>query len=218
MNHFTDLGNERKIFFNCIEYAKIIFNCNMIIHQHTLLSEDIFEKEFVCNLDKCKGACCVEGEYGAPITEKEIKTLEKDLKNILPFLSEKGRNAIEKNGIWEKDKYGDIVTTCMSSGECNFAVYDGKGILGCGIEKAFRAGKTKFQKPVSCHLYPIRITNVAEFEALNYHKWEVCKPACTLGKKLGVPVYKFLKEALIRKYGKEWYNELEEIAEALKEE
>jgi len=188
----------------------------MIIHHNTLVSEDIFEKDFVCNLEKCKGACCVEGEYGAPITEEEIKIIKKDFKKISPFLSEKGRKEIEKKGIWEKDKEDDIVTTCLKTGECNFSVYDEKGILGCGIEKAWKAGKTKFRKPVSCHLYPIRITQLANYEAINYHRWDICKPACTLGKKLDVPVYKFLKEALIRKYGEDWYNELDEIATALK--
>ena len=184
----------------------------MIIHQNTLISEDIFEKNFICNLEKCKGACCVEGESGAPITEDEIKILEKELKNIRPFLSEAGKQAIAKFGVWEKDKEGDTVTTCLSTGECNFSVYE-NGILGCGIEKAFKAGKTDFRKPISCHLYPIRITKVAEYDALNYNRWDVCKPACALGNKLHVPVYKFLKEALIRHYGATWYHELEEIAE-----
>ncbi len=186
----------------------------MIIHHKTLISEDVIEKNFICDIEKCKGACCVEGEFGAPITEEEIKIIEAEFDNIKPFLSDKGLKEIEKNGIWEKDRDGDIVTTCRKSGECNFSSYDEKGILGCAIEKAWKAGSTTFRKPISCHLYPIRITELADYDALNYHKWDVCKPACKLGNKHKMPIYKFLKDALIRKYGEEWYNELDEVCEA----
>lgn len=185
----------------------------MIIHQNTLISEDIFEKNFICNLDKCKGACCVEGEFGAPVTEEEIVLLQEELESIKPFLTEKGIKAIEKHGVWEKDSDGDLVTTCLPSGECNFSIYD-NGILGCGIEKAWKEGKTRFRKPISCHLYPIRVSDVGEYEALNYNKWSICKPACALGDKHQVPIYVFLKDALIRKYGETWYTELAEIADA----
>ena len=185
----------------------------MIIHQNTLISEDIFEKNFICNLEKCKGACCVEGEFGAPLSKKETKILKKEFNNIHPFLAEGGRIAIEKHGVSEKDKEGDTVTTCLPTGECNFSIYE-NGILGCGIEKAYKEGKTDFRKPISCHLYPIRITQVGDYEALNYNRWEICKPACALGNKQHVPIYKFLKDALIRKYGEIWYAELEEIAAA----
>ncbi len=186
----------------------------MIIHGKALISEDLLEKHFICNLEKCKGACCVEGEFGAPLEQEEIAILENELDNIKPFLSEKGRKAIARHGVWEKDSEGDIVTTCLPSGECNFSIYDKNGILGCGIEQAWKEGKTGFRKPISCHLYPIRLTKLPDYEALNYHRWEICKPACALGKKHEVPVFKFLKDALIRKFGKAWYSGLEAIAAA----
>jgi hypothetical protein len=189
----------------------------MIIHQNTLISEDIIENNFICNLEKCKGACCVEGEFGAPLEEEEIKILESEFENIKPFLSDAGIKAIRKNGVWEKARDGDIVTTCLPNGQCNFSTYE-NGILGCGIEKAFKEGKTTFRKPISCHLYPIRITKVAEFDALNYSRWDICKPACNLGNKHKLPIYKFLKEALIRKYGEDWYTELELICDAYLEQ
>jgi hypothetical protein len=189
----------------------------MIIHRDTLISEDLLEKHFICNLEKCKGACCVEGEFGAPLTEAEITLLQAELEQIKPYLSKEGQQALDKYGVWEKDSEGDLVTTCLPSGECNFSIYD-NGILGCGIEKAWKEGKTTFRKPVSCHLYPIRVSQVGDYEALNYSRWEICKPACTLGNKHQVPIYKFLKEALIRKYGENWYKELEELAGAYLEQ
>lgn len=185
----------------------------MIIHRDTLISEDLLEKNFICNLKKCKGACCVEGEFGAPLSEHEIGILQAELEHIKPYLSPKGQHALDKHGVWEKDSDGDLVTTCLPSGECNFSIYD-NGILACGIEKAWKEGKTTFRKPISCHLYPIRISQVGDYEALNYNRWDICKPACTLGNKHQVPIYKFLKESLIRKYGEDWYSELEALAEA----
>lgn len=188
----------------------------MIIHNDTLVSEDIFEKNFICNLSKCKGACCVEGDQGAPITEAEIEAIGKNLEQIKPYLTPLSLKAIEEKGFWETDPEGDLVTTCLPTGECNFSVYT-DGILGCGMEQAWKDEKSTFRKPISCHLYPIRVSNVGEYEALNYHKWDVCKPACKLGDEHKVPVYKFLKDALVRKYGEPWYNELEDIAQALGE-
>lgn len=185
----------------------------MIIHEQTLLSEDLFEKHFICDLQQCKGACCVEGDFGAPLDEAEIDVLQKELSNLKPFLTQEGLDVIAQKGIWERDKDGDLVTTCLPSGECVFAIRE-NGILGCGIEKAWKQGATNFQKPVSCHLYPIRINKVGDYDALNYHKWDVCKPACKLGEAHKVPVYKFLKAPLMRMYGEAWYNELDEIAQA----
>lgn len=188
----------------------------MIIHEQTLLSEDLFEKQFICDLQRCKGACCVEGDFGAPLNEDEIALLEQELTALQPFLTDEGLEVIAEKGVWERDKDGDLVTTCLPTGECVFAINE-QGILGCGIEKAWRNKATNFQKPISCHLYPIRINNVGEYDALNYHKWGVCKPACELGEAHQMPVYKFLRGPLIRKYGEEWFNELEEIAEAYKQ-
>lgn len=188
----------------------------MIIHENTLLSEDLFEKKFICDLNACKGACCVEGDFGAPITEKDEAILQDILPSITPYLSAEGLKVIEEKGISELDKDGDLVTTCLPSGECVFAVYD-SGILSCGIERAWKDGAITYQKPLSCHLYPIRINQVGDYEALNYHKWEICKPACSLGEKHQVPVYKFLQAPLERAYGKAWFTELEAIAEAYNE-
>lgn len=188
----------------------------MIIHENTLLSEDLFDKHFICDLNACKGACCVEGDYGAPITPEDIAILDEIVPLIKPFLSADGLMVINSRGVSEVDKDGDLVTTCLPTGECSFAVYE-NGILSCGIEKAWKAGVIDYQKPLSCHLYPIRVNRVGDYDALNYHKWDVCKPACEMGKQHQVPVFKFLKVPLIRAYGQSWYNELEGIAEALSE-
>lgn len=185
----------------------------MIIHEQTLISEDLFEKQFICNLSKCKGACCVEGEQGAPLNKAEIELIAQDLEAIKPYLTSQSLEAIDEKGFWETDPEGDLVTTCLPTGECNFSRYE-NGILSCGMEQAWKDGKTTFRKPISCHLYPIRVSQVGEYEALNYHRWEVCKPACELGKEKGVAVYEFLKDALIRKYGEEWYKELDAIGKA----
>lgn len=186
----------------------------MIIHEPALISEDILEKHFVCDLERCKGACCVEGDSGAPLLESERDILIRQLDRIIPFLPVEAVNLTKEKGIWEKDKDGELVTNCLPDGTCCFAMRNYEGLLKCGIEEAFNAGATTAQKPLSCHLYPIRVKRVGEYEALNYHRWDICKPACSLGEKHRVPLYKFLKTALIRKFGREWYNELEEIGEA----
>ena len=184
----------------------------MIEHRGTLISEDLFEKRFVCDLNACKGACCVAGESGAPLTQDEAELLKELWPKIKPYIPEKGRRAIEADGVSEVDDDGDLVTTLVEGrGECAFTVFDEKGIALCGVEKAWRAGAIPFRKPLSCHLYPIRVVKLADHDGLNYHKWPICKPACECGAKLDVPVYRFLKDALIRAYGEEWYAELEEI-------
>ncbi len=183
-----------------------------------LVSDDVIEKEFVCNLDKCKGACCVEGDYGAPLEEDELAILKKVYPKVKPYLSKEGIAAIEAQGTHVLDEDGDLSTPTIGGRECAYAIYDEKNILKCGIEQAHKDGKIDWKKPISCHLYPIRITKKKNFEALNYHKWSICSPACSLGKELHVPVYKFLKEPLIRKYGKAWYNELEQVIEAYEKE
>lgn len=190
----------------------------MILLENTIVSEDILEKNFICNLSACKGACCIEGDSGAPITQDELEILEAELQNIKPYLTSVSLSAIKTQNFWEKDTDGDLVTTCLPTGECNFSLRDEAGMLKCGIEQAYRDGKASIQKPLSCHLYPIRISNVGEFEALNYHRWDICKPACKLGEENQVAVYQFLKEPLIRKFGTDWYNELNEIAKQWKAE
>lgn len=173
-----------------------------------LVSDDVREKEFVCNLDKCKGACCIEGDFGAPLDEDELPILEEIYPKVKPYLSKEAIKVIEKEGTHTTDEDGDLVTPVIDGRECVYAIYDKKGILKCGIEQAYLDGKIKWKKPISCHLYPIRITKKKDFEALNYHKWHICSPACALGKELQVPVYKFLKDPLIRKYGEAWYEDL----------
>lgn len=186
----------------------------MIKVGEVLVSDDIKEKEFVCNLDKCKGACCVEGDYGAPLEESELKILEEIYPKVKPYLSEAGRKVVEKEGVYTVDDDGEYCTPIIDGRECVYAIYDKKGILKCGIEQAYYDGKIAWKKPISCHLYPIRVSSKKSFEALNYHKWHICSPACALGKELQVPVYRFLKEPLIRKYGQAWYEELVSLIEA----
>ena len=186
----------------------------MLIVGDTLISEDILEKAFVCDLAACKGACCIEGDAGAPLEDFEIGILEEELMNVLPFLPESGRTALQNEGAFTIDSDGDLVTPLVDGKHCAYTVFDNQGIAGCGIEKAWLAGKSAFRKPVSCHLYPIRVQKLKDREALNYHKWDVCAPACACGAKLKVPVYVFLKEALIRAYGETWYALLSETAEA----
>lgn len=180
----------------------------MIRVGNILVSEDIADNEFVCNLEKCKGACCVEGELGAPLEEEELEILKSIYEDVKPFLTPEGIKAIEEQGLFILDEDGDYSTPTIGGRECAYAVYDEKDILQCGIERAFNAGKVNWRKPISCHLYPIRILKKRNLEALNYHRWEICSPACELGKQLKVPVYRFLKDALIRKYGETWYAEL----------
>ncbi len=180
----------------------------MILIGNTVISEDIKDKNFVCNLDKCKGACCVEGDLGAPLTSAELPVMDEIYEKVKPYLSKKGIEAIEEQGTYIKDWEDDYSTTTINEKECAYAIYDDKNILKCGIEQAYNDGKIDFMKPISCHLYPIRITEYDQYDALNYDRWEICNPACDFGEKLGVPIYKFVKDALIRKYGEAWYKEL----------
>ena len=174
----------------------------MIVVGNTIISDDIKEEYFTCDLDKCKGGCCVEGDLGAPLTLDELEELEEAYPGVKPFLSDEGRKAIEEQGCYIKDFEGDFSTPTVNGKECAYAIYDQKGILKCGIEVAFQAGKTEFQKPISCHLYPIRITKYDDYEAINYDQWHICSHACSLGQALKKPLYEFLKDPLIRKYGR----------------
>ena len=183
----------------------------MIIIENTCLSDDIIDQHFVCDLKKCKGACCVEGDSGAPLEIEELPILEDIYEKVAPYLPEVAKKVIAEKGLYEVDEEGDFCTTTIQNRECVFAYYDENQTLGCAIEKAYKEGKINFQKPVSCHLYPIRVTKTKELLLANYHRWDICKEACTLGTKLQVPLYKFLKEPLIRKFGDKWYRELEQI-------
>ena len=184
----------------------------MIVIDNTIISEDIRDIRFCCDLKKCKGDCCVEGDAGAPLEEEEISLLEDFIDEIKPYMTNDGIKVIESNGIFDYDENGEYVTSLINNRECAY-VYFEDDITRCAIEKAFEEGKINFQKPVSCHLYPIRITKHKDFEAVNYHKWYICQSACTLGKDINLPLYKFLKEPLVRKYGEEWYLKLVEKIE-----
>jgi len=186
----------------------------VIIHQNQLISEDVLEKQFVCNLSKCKGACCIEGDAGAPVSREEMEILKQELPAIRPFMEQKQLDWVDEKGFAILDEDDEFVTECLPTGECVFVVREESGLLSCAIEQAWKAGKTTFRKPISCHLYPIRILKLGEFEALNYHRWDICKDACSLGNELKVPVYRFLKDSLIRRFGEAWYKELEAIAQA----
>ncbi len=189
----------------------------MIIIGDTLISEDLFDQEFICNLSACKGSCCIEGDSGAPVSIAEKKQIEENFSLIKPYLSEPSLVDIEKRSGFEIDDDGEWVTTCLPTGECNFVKRDENGLLSCGIEKSFLDGKSTIRKPISCYLYPIRIQKVGDYTALNYHRWDICSAACTLGKQEKVAVYQFLKDPLISRFGEDWYNELCAVAAAYKE-
>lgn len=183
----------------------------------TIVSEDIIEKDFVCNLNACKGACCIEGEAGAPVTKEEVQILKDIYPAVKPFLRPEGVEAIDKQGTHIETELGELETPLVNGKECAYVTFTKNGIASCGIEDAHNAGVIDpiamgFIKPISCHLYPVRVQDYSEFAAVNYHRWPICDPACTLGKELQVPVYKFVKTALIRKFGENWYAELEKVA------
>lgn len=179
----------------------------------TIISLDLLDQCFVCDLDTCKGICCVEGDDGAPLEEEEVKIIEDLLPIIWDDLTEVSKALIKKQGVSYIDSDGEPVTSIVNGEECVFTYTDDQGQCKCAIEKAFREGKTDFYKPISCHLYPVRLQKYDNYTAVNYHQWSVCNCARKLGGKLGVPVYRFLKEPLIRKFGKEWFEQLE-IADA----
>lgn len=189
----------------------------MIEHRGTLISEDLFEERFVCDLNACKGACCVEGESGAPLEEEEAALIAELWPKIKPYIPESGQRAVAGSGTSVIDSDGDRVTPLVDGHkECAFTVFE-KGVALCGIEKAWKDGAIPFRKPISCHLYPIRIAKLKFHDGLNYHRWHLCEPACACGAKLGVPVFRFLKDALVRRYGQVWYAELEEVFAAWKQ-
>ncbi|MGM9805266.1 MAG: DUF3109 family protein [Candidatus Aphodosoma sp.] len=179
----------------------------------TVVSFELFEQQFCCDLGVCRGQCCIEGDSGAPLEHEELEQLEAVLPVIWDDLSESCRREINEHGVACFDADGDLVTSIVNGRECVFSYVDSAdGIRKCAIEKAWREGKTDFYKPVSCHLYPVRLDKYEHFIAVNYHRWSVCDCAERLGAKLKLPVYKFLKEPLVRRFGVEWYAELEKAA------
>jgi len=179
--------------------------------KNTIVSEEIINKDFVCNLNSCKGECCIAGEAGAPVEEDEVEIMASIYEKVKPFLRPEGIAAIEAQGTTIV-REGEIETPLVNGAECAYVTFNDKGWASCGIEDAYNAGKVDWRKPISCHLYPVRVQKYSEFSAVNYHRWPICDDACTLGQELKVPVYKFTKEALVRKFGKEWYAELEKAA------
>ena len=177
----------------------------------TIISEEIINKDFVCNLSACKGACCIDGDAGAPLTVEEADTLNDIYPKIKPYLRPEGIAAIENQGT-SVVNFGELETPLINDADCAYVIFDEKNTALCAIEEAYNQGDINWKKPVSCHLYPIRVKDYTEFSAVNYDKWDICDDACSLGKELQVPVYKFVKEALIRKFGEKWYAELELMA------
>jgi hypothetical protein len=179
----------------------------MLQIQDTIVSLDVIEKKFCCDLAKCKGQCCVAGDSGAPLTDDEVYLIEEEYENYKPFLRPEGIEAIEEQGNWVIDAENDQVTPLINGKECAYTIIE-NGIYKCGIEKAYFEKKTSFRKPVSCHLYPVRLHKYSKFTAVNYDFWSVCQPAVNLGNEQNILAADFLKDALIRKFGSEWYEEL----------
>lgn len=186
----------------------------MVAIEDILISDEIFDNKFVCDLNRCKGACCEVGDCGAPITMEEANIIEDLYPIIKDDLLPRARKIIEEEGAYTFDEEHDIVTPTIDEGICVYGYYDEQGFIKCAIEKAYYEGKTDYKKPISCHLFPIRVVENENFHALNYEpNMSICSPACSLGEKLQVPVYQFLKEPLIRKYGEDFYEDLELTAE-----
>ena len=181
----------------------------------TIVSEELILKDFVCNLSACKGACCIDGEAGAPVEEAEKQILEDIYPLVKPFLRPEGIAAIEAQGTWVIGEDGEPETPLINGADCAYVTFDKRGTALCGIEEAYNQGEITWKKPISCHLYPVRVQDYSEFAAVNYHHWHICDPACSLGAELQVPVYKFVKDALVRKFGEDWYEELEKTAKEL---
>ena len=188
----------------------------MILIDDILISDDIVKKKFACDLSACKGACCIEGDFGAPLSEDELLTIKKILPKVLPYLDKEAKEFIEAQGFSVyNDEAETHETNLLSDGACVFMGRNELGITFCSIEKAFYDNKIDFKKPISCHLYPVRVNQNKEagFQALNYDKWDICSAACKRGKKEKIRVYEFVKEALIRKYGETFYDRLSQIAD-----
>lgn len=191
----------------------------MIAIDNVLLSDEIVQEHFVCDLQKCKGGCCVDGDCGAPLTLEETKILAEVYPKMKHLLLPEYAAVIDSNGTHTTDNEFGYVTPTVNGGICAYGYTDATGVVKCGIEKAYKEGIVDFYKPISCHLYPIRIKETKEFEFVNYEpRKSLCKPACKLGKQLQVPVYVFLKDSLIRKYGTEFYETLEAVAGKMEED
>ena len=176
-----------------------------------LISSEVIEEKFVCDLLKCKGACCVEGDLGAPLEKSELPIMEEIYEAVEPYMREEGKKAVQEQGTFILDFTHTYSTPLVKGKECAYVTFDERGTALCTIEQAWKDGKIDFQKPISCHLYPIRVSKHGDFEALNYDQWSICTSACGNGEALGVRVFEFTKAALVRKYGEEFYRTLEAI-------
>jgi len=188
----------------------------MIAIDNVLLSDSVVEEQFVCDLSACKGGCCVDGDCGAPLTEEETKIIAKTYPKIKSYLLPEYIAEVEKQGTHVIDDEYGFVTPTINGGICVYAYTDEAGIVKCAFEKAWKEGKINFQKPISCHLYPIRIKEMDGYDAVNYEpRKKLCKPACKLGRQLKIPVYKFLKDSITRKYGQDFYDTLDAVAKKM---
>jgi hypothetical protein len=183
----------------------------------TIVSEDIIKKDFACNLNACKGQCCIDGDAGAPLDKEETSILDEVYAKVKPYLRPEGVAAIEAQGTYIVTEDGEYETPLIAGADCAYVVFDDKKVALCGIEEAYNQGDITWKKPISCHLYPVRVRDYTEFSGVNYHKWQICDDACALGKELQIPIYKFVKDALIRKFGEDWYLELEKVAETFQQ-
>ena len=190
----------------------------MFIIGDTLVSLDVLEKQFCCDLGACCGKCCIEGDAGAPVSEDELQEIEKVLPLIQPLMTRKAQKTVEQNGLSYLDPSGERVLSIVDGQACVFMQRDEKRWCYCLLEQAYLQGKTSWRKPISCALYPIRLTQVGSRVGVEYHRWDICYPARVLGKKQQVPLYRFLREPLIRRFGQEWYDELELTAEEWKKQ
>jgi hypothetical protein len=213
------LSPQHKTPFKCLQLC-ITFAPDMIAINNILISDEIVQEQFVCDLSKCKGGCCVDGDAGAPLNKDELQKINEVYDAVLPYLPEESKRELERQGNYVYDKDFGWVTPTIESKVCVYGIIDKNGIVKCGIEQAYNDGKVQWKKPISCHLYPIRIQQSRDKQTdyVNYEPREdLCSAACTLGKKLKVPVYAFLKDALIRKYGSEFYETLEATASHMDE-
>ena len=213
IQHFQRISYETRFFF--LKFDKKVM---LVEIENKIVSTQLFEKKFVCDLKACKGACCVQGDAGAPLTFEEVDILENIYDDVKPFMRPEGIAVVEESGVFYLDRDNDAVTSLVNDAECVFVNFDEKGIAKCAIEQAHADGKVSFLKPISCHLYPIRVKKFDDTVALNYNEWSVCEPACACGDSLNVPVYRFLKGPIVRAFGESFFKELELVDEELKKE
>ena len=180
----------------------------MIIIDNVIVTDEFLNARFCCQLARCKGECCVAGDAGAPLEPEEVGVIEENIEEIKPYMRPEGIEAVEQNDVYDYDDEGNMVTQLVNNEECAFVYFHENGTALCAIEKAYNEGKIDFWKPISCHLYPIRLVEKDGFIYINYHEWSVCVPAKRHGEKEGIALYKFLRQPLIRRFGEDWYNRL----------